>query len=543
MDSDLTCANRPQLFKNPENIVVGEWVYCAVDDPGWGKLSGEVRDKTTALDEDSGGKTRVIRFFVSLDGMPDKEALVDCKHIWRERKTFTKQILRSFLKNSVHREAWSGAPWCVKDHLAAEHDIPTRIPSHLTHEHQVAQRKLTLNHKKSEFKGEIMNFFSPSKGFPQLKPKGQKRQVSAVQTEEDREQQYQEYQRALCRNPNLGAYGRSQPINGDPNGLHFVNHSPPLPSLAARGAVAKPAPPPLPPPVKYPREDLENAPSGPARPELKFLTKKAPTSAKSLETDNNGILMESVGLLLETWDTLNVYCEVFWLDSFTFDDYVEALQYTSEDGTPCELLVEIHCALLKKLVNHERDLNGQVQIDLPDEESSDDEPSRPSSAESTPTPEPEVPARTTRGSLAKSEAAELKAQAASQTKPHRASEVDQCVKGYDWKARLRKRDLANGRWVVALVGLLNLFSLLPSHKQVCDKILVELAPLDLPPTEDTVISQYEGLNVNLRIRIVQFLCMLTMDTQAIRNYMEDCTASMTKFRKEKIEWQRKRKAL
>ena len=525
--------------------MAGEWVFCSVDDPGWGKLSGKVRNKVVVPDQVN-GYAPITRYFVSLDGMPDKEALVDSKHIWRERKTFTKQILRSFLKNSVHREAWSGAPWCVKDHLAAEHDIDIKIPSHLTHEHQVAQRKLTLNHKKSEFKGEIINFFSPSKGFPQLKPKGQKRQLSMVQTEEDREQQYQEYQRALCRNPNLGAYGRSQPVNGDPNGLHFVNHSPPRPSLAARGATTKPAqpppPPPPPPPIKFPREDLENAPSEPVRPDLKFLPKQAPTSLKPVETDESGILMDSVGLLLETWDTLNVYCEVFLLDSFTFDDYVDALQFISDD-TRCELLVEIHCALLMKLVNHERDLNGQVQIDLPDEESDDEDSSNHVSTENTPTPEPEVPARTTRGSLAKSEAAELKAQAASQTKRHRASEVDQYVKGYDWKARLRKRDFANGRWVVALVGLLSLFTLMPSHKDVCDEILAKLAPLEMPPTEDTVISQYDRLDVNLRIRTVQFLCMLTMDTQAIRNYMEDCTASMTKFRKEKIEWQRKRKSL
>ena len=35
--------------------------------------------------------------------------------------------------------------------------------------------------------------------------------------------------------------------------------------------------------------------------------------------------------------------------------------------------------------------------------------------------------------------------------------------------------------------------------------------------------------------------MLTAETKAIRGYMEDCSETMTGYRKEKIEWQRKRK--
>ena len=79
---------------------------------------------------------------------------------------------------------------------------------------------------------------------------------------------------------------------------------------------------------------------------------------------HHGIKMESVGLLLETWNTLNVYCEVFQLDSFTFDDFLEAMQLSS-DELDCELFVEIHCAVLKTLVNAEKDQDGAVQISLP----------------------------------------------------------------------------------------------------------------------------------------------------------------------------------
>jgi len=67
-------------------------------------------------------------------------------------------------------------------------------------------------------------------------------------------------------------------------------------------------------------------------------------------------------------------------------------------------------------------------------------------------------------------------------------------------------------------------------------------PKDMDPIEETAISQYALLDVNVRIKILQFLCLLSVDTHAIREYMDECTASMTTFRKEKIEWQRRKKA-
>ena len=60
----------------------------------------------------------------------------------------------------------------------------------------------------------------------------------------------------------------------------------------------------------------------------------------------------SVGqsLLLEVWNTLNVQCEVYVLDSFTFDDFVDAMRYSSLEPA-CELLEEVHCAVLKLFID------------------------------------------------------------------------------------------------------------------------------------------------------------------------------------------------
>jgi hypothetical protein len=63
----------------------------------------------------------------------------------------------------------------------------------------------------------------------------------------------------------------------------------------------------------------------------------------------------------------------------------------------------------------------------------------------------------------------------------------------------------------------------------------------MEPTKETAYLQYAKLDVNLRIQALQIICMLTAETKAIRNYMEECSENMTVIRKEKIKWQRFRK--
>jgi len=505
---------------------------------------GVIREKTTFTDQLNGdgsvARPAFARYFVRLVNRPEEEALTDALHLNRDRKYFTKSMLRSFLKNSVHRDSWTGAPWRVKETIANQYRIPTQVPRHLEYEHKIAERKQIHTLKRAEADGGTFNPFNPHNPhnqarLPELKPKSHKGKGPNPEMDRAKHQQFIAYQRAL--NPGFVASTPFSPHN-DPQYIQFVNQHPSFPPIAAK-SVSRRAPPP---PQKFPTEDLEVPPvrEAPTRPAMKFLSEDTPMAGRPSEGAGSGILMASVGPLLETWDTLNVYCEVFVLDSFTFDDYIEALQFTSEDAQ-CELLVEIHCAVLKKLVNDEKDLNGQVQINLPvaNQHGTDTESSGP---ESTPTPEPEIPARTTRSSLAKSEAAGLKAAGAVDAKLHRAAEIDQCVKGYGWRFRLRKRNFANGKWVVIVVGLLNLFTANPRYRKTCDEILVKLAPLDMEPTEETAISQYAKLDINLRVRIVQFLCSLSLETQAIRGYMVDCTLQMTQHRKEKIEAQSNRKA-
>lgn len=528
------------------------------------------------MDKDGNMVPPFSRYFVTLTDRPGEEAVVDDMHIARDRKIFTKQVLRSFIKKTVTREAWTGAPWLVRKDVADQFHIDQRIPPHLRFESKAAERKAKAQQQRhahamataanhAEFDG-MTGTFSGNAKYPELKP--------APKNQKGKQQQQQGPQVAKSKQDNF--------FNYDPSGLHGhayvsqpfspfplytkppsyifkvpqTNSGPPFATFHNGGFTftptqTPPQPPPPPPPIKYPIEDLQVAPrpDGPVRPALKFFSQDTPTD-DGKSRDGNDIEMKSVGLFLETWDTLNVYCDVFKLDSFTFDDFVEAMQFSSED-VDCELLTEIHCATLKMLVESEAD-GGAVKVGLlgmDEAEEGEEEGDSNIPAIPTPSPEPEpVPvARATRSSLAKAEAAALKAEAEIVKEPtpepkvpHRAAEMQLDVK---WVDRLRARDFKNGGWQIIVIGILFQLSKNPLFETSCEILLKELAPLDMPPTLETARFQYIRLDVNHRIKALQTLCVLTAQTKAIRKAMEECSEAMTGYRKEKIEFQRERKIL
>ncbi|KAL2156177.1 hypothetical protein VTH82DRAFT_922 [Thermothelomyces myriococcoides] len=522
---------------------------------GGEKLQGVVRDKTrfgSKVLPDGTLTPPFSRYFVSLDDRPDEEAVVDDSHIFRDRKVFTKAVLRSFIKKTVTREAWNGAPWLVKHDVAEKYHIDTRIPPHLRYDNKLLERKqLQLQKKASQFDPTMVNPTPTSPTdfkLPELKP--------APKSHKSKAQQALQAQQHSIK-------GKHSTFGGHEPGS-FVHL--PLPGnpfqfpMSFRGQVPPPVvkqrePTPPPPPPKYPIEDLQVEPRKLVRPQLKYLCKDTPVEVQPDSTSplSDKILMKSVGPLLETWDTLNVYCEIFKLDSFTFDDFVEAMLVASAE-TPVQLFDEIHCAVLKILVDSEAE-GGKVQIQLPELEDEDEddedeeEEEEEESAAPTPEPEPQPSGRATRRSVAKAEAERLAAEAAAAERElqeaenapkHRAEEL---LRDYDWIEHLRKRDLKEGGWQMIMVGLLHHLSRNERLHASCEELLQQLVPTDIEPSQETVRQRYSALDVNYRVQALQIICMLTSETKAVRGYMEDCSETMTAYRKEKIEWQRKRKQL
>ncbi|KAJ5098078.1 hypothetical protein N7532_005079 [Penicillium argentinense] len=528
----------------------GENVLILLEDTT--RLHGIIRDKANFAEQlyaDGTIKTPAYaRYLVKIQDRQNEEALLDHDHITRDRKAFTKLMLRGFIKNNVTRESWTGAPWLVKPSIAEEYKIATEVPKHLQYGAKVAEKKAQ---KKADQEG-YFGFFS-SQQLPALKPatKAQKAKLSAQDLARSSQAQYEEYQRSLNGNPTFLLPSNplrpsKPPVVGDkkmqppsmPSGPSAVS----VPSVVITNESVPPAP--SPPPIRYPVEDLELPPprDGSHRPTLKFMMvgESDEDGVENLLPDD--LEPDSVGLLLETWDTLNVYCEVFQIDSFTFDDFLQAMRFSSEE-MDCELFVEIHCAVLKKLVNSEND-NGAIQITLPDfpvEESDDSEDEEDEDEEE---PEESAGRMTTRGSLAKKELESLKSQAdkneeEEDTQIHRAAEM---FTNYGWIDRLRRRDFRNGGWELVMIGLLHQLSVRPRYEQTCNDILKHLAPLDAKPTQKTAQGQYRTLDINLRVKALQILTTLSLETKAIRNYLEECSNQMTEFRKVKIEHQKARKA-
>ncbi|WPB05108.1 uncharacterized protein RHO25_009758 [Cercospora beticola] len=487
----------------------GEEVVCTLDNGE--QFEGTIREKAKfpMIRGADGSVQRApfSRYFIKVHHTPNEEALLDDKHIRRDRKVFTKQNLRAFLKNSLQREAWSGAPWLVKEHLAIQYRLPMEIPQHLFQDAKMMAAKtqmLTMRPPKNK------------------KPKN----MSPAEFERLRHEELQLIQRQLQHQQMPGA---PPPPVGHYQQQQQQHHQ-------MMNQVQPRAPPP--PVIKYPIEDLDLPPkrNGTTRPELKFFNDELAEYMRSgRKTAVQGIEMKSVGMLLEVWNTLNVQCEVYVLDSFTFDDFVEAMQYQELDF-PCELLDEIHCAVLKLFV----DESGKVLVkDMPrkkvEESPADDDTDGQDDSEIS-TPLPDVPARSTRSRLSHMEVAEPQSPVA-----ENRNQAVEMIGDRTWEERIAARDFSNGGWQVILVGILHQLSQIPSYKETCEKVLAHLAPIDEPPTPTTAMEQYASMDVNLRIAALQMLTVLTIRTEAIKDFLETCMDDMTDVRKRKIEHQREKK--
>lgn len=486
------------------------------------RAPGLVRDKTAFGPRRLSDGTMAVpgkRYSVILKDSEEEVDVTD-DQISRDRGIFTKAILRSFLKRTIQRDAWNGAPWLVKPEYAEQYHIDSRIPPHLRYDTKLQERKMLQLQKKAQSQGrDSPHDPNGPMRLPELKPAPKSHKA------------------------------KNGLLNG--TGAHSYEHR-------------EPSLPPPPPPPKYPIEDLLLKPqhthqgTPKTRPFVKAMCRESSRQCENPEMPKeryiDQINKNAVGPLLETWDTLNVYCEIFKLDSFTFDDFVEAMVVTSTD-TPVQLIDEIHCSVLKILVDGSSE-GGRVRITLPElteeEESEEEDEEEDEKAENaqeesegaSAEPEDRPPARATRSSLAKMEAQKLKADLAEEairaefeSKP-RAEEL---LQDFDWIEQLRRREFADGGWQTIMVGLFHQLSKSERQSALCEKLLFQLVPPEIEPTPQTVQDAYASLDVNSRAQALQTLCMLTMETKAVRAYMEECSDTMTRYRKDKIDWQRKKK--
>lgn len=487
------------------------------------KVKGVIRDKIvfneTKNPDGSLLNGRTVRYFIQVEGEESVMAVMDSDHIARSRKNFSKQMLRSFLRNSVHRERWDGAPWQVKDDLAQKYNIPTAIPANLQFEFRTAERKANLALKKGKLDEESLEFFVDNNQMDVILPtlKSQKTKIPRRLVPKLEPQ---------LRDLSLGDNANDYPaLKGLMKGKR-TDQAPALP--------------------KYPMEDLELSMKrdGITRPRLKFLSGHTPTTPDtSLDEDVAAIEEYYVGGALEAWSMLNAYADFFVIDSFTFDDFIEALSLPST--IECELVAEMHCALLKKIVSP----NGDVEVELPETPKSSTQSSRDATpgeegeeADEDDEDEPtDMVTRSKKNKMSKAETTlEVDGDTPIKTSMHKAEEMQTQE---EWEERIKLRDFAQGGWQMALVGLLYQMSGNPKQKNTCDQILAHLAPLDQRPTAETARKQYASLSINLRIAALEILVVLSVQANGLKDYIKECEVEMTKCRGARADFSRAKKGV
>ena len=538
---------------------------------------------------------RSYTYVITMDDNNEPITKYKATDMQRDRKYYSKLILKQFLRSTVSRESWIGAPWTAKEHLAKRYKIPTKIPDNKTRDAIMAQKKLTNGSQQNggsppvqqPYTHQLPNGHVPQvnghrpqqpvqhgqgahafvnfatnpphtqhpphlmhphiQGFPQHIVGGPPPQFAHSVPPHHIQQGVPLNIPQNALPPNLARIMHHQPSalpvnlpfqNGFMQYQQFAPRNPPQQQRQQTAPLSKPLE-----PIKYPIEDLEISQPrlSTVRPPLKFFSDDVPDGVEArAEEEQTGLLMKSIGPLLCAWETLNVHDTIYMLDSFTFDDFADAMRYSSEEQD-CELFVEVHCSVLKQIVNE----NGKLQAPLPNMAEAEDSDEEVSSKESTPTPEPEPLKRTTRSSLKKSELQQIveKARTPSpepQKDLHRAAEF---VADFDWIEQLKIRNFQNGGWQAILVALLYRLSFDPIQKEICDEILAALVPTDQDPAIENIAENYRDLDVNLRISALDQALRLTVTTEAFRDQLNAASLEMTRLRKEKIEFQRKRKEL
>lgn len=538
---------------------------------------------------------RSYSYEITLDDNDEKVIKYRASELQRDRKVYSKLIFKQYLRHTTTRDAYVGAPWMVKEHLAKRYGISMKMPDNKTREAILAQKRAANGNFQNGTNSPVQHAYPQhaTNGHPphvnghrpQLHAPGQG-QATFVNFSANAPQQYHPDHRqpphlplhmhgppphfATCPPPMIYNSGPPPEIsmsfppylaNGvqpppyliqqhqlphpmsmnQPFQTSFVHNQAPrpvnLPQPQQAPQLARPFE-----PVKYPMEDLEikQPRTSPVRPSLKFFSDDVPEGAEApLDNKKTGILMKSIGPLLCAWETLNVHDTVYMLDSFTFDDFVDAMRFTDEE-VECELFVEVHCSILKQIIND----SGKLQTALPKMAESEESEEEDSSEESTPTPEPEPPVRTTRSSLRKSEAQQIVRQRTPTPEPPKdLHSAEKFVEDFDWIEQCKIRNFREGGWQAIVVALLYRLSFDPLQKEACDEVLAQLVPPDEEPTIDSIANNYIHLDVNLRISALELILRLTVATEAFRDQLIAAAQEMTRLRKEKIEHQRKRKEL
>lgn len=448
--------------------------------------------------------------------------ITDPTSLGRPRRHFNKASIRAFLKNCVMKENLTGAPWLVKEEYARHYSISMEIPLHLRRDYLLTQRDLKANAPKKPIDKTFLQDLANRGRLPGV-PAGTV--LSSSQLRHFADLAAREVEANRHKQPLFQINGPAGEANG--HGVHGTFTEFQLQQLQQLPTQA-----PSKKQMKFPCEDLDlprKKKPDYVRPKLNKLNSDYPSLVNvEQEVDPSNV----VGYLLQIWSTMNVFSDFFIIDNFSMEDLVQGIAIASVDQ-PVELYEEIHCALLKCVIDEDKDIFSKSLIETR-QRSWDDAVGELEDAQEE--EEPEAPR--TRSARKSRDAAESQ----KPVKPLPLHYAFRVQSEDEWINNMAKADFAFGGWQIAMVGLLSMLSLKDRFRSACDRLLAKLVP-SKDDGADEIMQHYGNLDFASRVEALHLLVSVAAETKPLKARMEDLEAKSTDIRKDKIKVQSQRKPL
>jgi bromodomain adjacent to zinc finger domain protein 1A len=416
--------------------------------------------------------------------MTNTHSEVNCGAMSRDRLSFSKSILRRFIRDCVDRDAAVASPWTVKPAVAERYGVNTIMPD----ETRQGVEKIK--------KGEIdkrKKVWEDKEGPPTKK----QRKMTAAQ---------EERAKVLA----VAAEKKERDAREKAEKQKIVKEE--ADRLAAEKKKKKP--------VRYPTEDLDVR--------LADKDKKAgmkvrrPMPSRSIPFRDDAGTFES---FLMAWNFLVVYGQPLHISSFTLDEFQHAIQHSVIDP-PCHLLAEVHSTLIYNLrtVPFQRHSAIFALLDIQEQMGVDHEVFGITVDKLTYAMADvgnnweRVPLRHTEGREGWEDA------------------LVGCMKDHATTTNFPRLREVLTRLLFAPGSSAEPSSVSSSSRTsspVPSTLKVATTPAD----------SYHNLPPEDRIAILSFMCNLAISSKAIHSHMESCEEQLTALRKEKIEVNRSKKQL
>ncbi|CAA7266601.1 unnamed protein product [Cyclocybe aegerita] len=303
-DAYIDAASTSALDDDPPHVIGGDLHYTlqesiAKDDPAlyyyWVHLTELEKDKS----HEKGKSTpKVTEHDKKLIGSLIE---VQCNILSRDRLSFSKSILRRFIRDCVDRDAAVASPWTVKLPIAVRYGVDSVMPEET--------RQGVENIKKGEI-DKRKKIWEDKEGPPNKKQK----KMTAAQ--EEKAEKRERDAREKLEKQRLAKEEAER--------------------IAAEKKKKKP--------VRYPTEDLDIR-IGEKDKKAGMRLTRPPANSACLPFNNTPGTFEA---FLMAWNFLVVYGQPLHVSVFSLDEFEHALRHSVPDQ-PCSLLAEIHSTLIYNL--------------------------------------------------------------------------------------------------------------------------------------------------------------------------------------------------